>query len=47
VGAIKRILRQVVNGKFHFLSRSSLFCATGTTMSTFRHFSEPGAARAQ
>ncbi len=28
VGAIKRILRLVVNGKFHFLSRSSLFCST-------------------
>ncbi len=30
VGAIKRILRQVVNGKFHFLSRSSLFCAASS-----------------
>ena len=34
VGAIKRILGQVVNGKFHFSSRSSLFCAASSIFIT-------------
>ncbi len=34
VGAIKRILRLMVNGKFHFLFRSSFFCATSLIFAT-------------
>ena len=42
VGAIKRILRQVVNGKFHFLSRSSLLLR----IIHFQHFFLLGAVLA-
>ena len=45
VGAIKRILGQVVNGKFHFSSRSSLFAQHHPFSSLLLAGPLPGAPR--